>query len=100
MYVRNTYIVWTLYIQKLVLIVDVLGFEHGELEEFARIEIVLIEGKSSDLMIIISCVIQYAIFKVIAGSVESVLIFVVAEIATAILLVDRVEDVEEENGPW
>jgi len=48
-----------------------------------------------NLVIIISRVIENTLLKVIAGAIKSVFVFVVTEVAAAVLLVDGVEDVEE-----
>ena len=53
------------------------------------------EVDSGNLVIIISRIIEDALLEVIAWAIKSVFIFVVAEVAAAVLLVDGVEDVEE-----
>ena len=53
------------------------------------------EVDSGNLVIIISRIIEDALLEVITGAIKSVFVFVVAEVAAAVLLVDGVEDVEE-----
>ncbi len=53
------------------------------------------EVDGGNLVIIISRIIENTLLKVITGAIKSVFIFVVTEVTAAVLLVDRVEDVEE-----
>ena len=53
------------------------------------------EVDSGNLVIIISRIIEDALLEVITGAIKSVFVFVVAEVAAAVLLVDRMEDMEE-----
>lgn len=53
------------------------------------------EVDGGNLVIVISHIVENTLLKVIAGAIKSVFIFVVTEVAAAVLLVDGVEDMEE-----
>lgn len=63
--------------------------------EGGGIEVGIVELSSGDLVIIVSSVVEDALFKVITRSVKCMFISVVAEVTTAVLLVDRTKDMEE-----
>ena len=75
--------------------VDLFGFEDGVDDELVGIEIFGVEVEGGDLVVGVGRVVENAVFEVIAGGVDGIFVFAVAEVATAVLLVDGVEDVEE-----
>ena len=75
--------------------VDLFGFEDGVDDELVGIEIFGVEIEGGDLVVGVGRVVENAVFEVIAGGVDGVFVFAVAEVAAAVLLVDGVEDVEE-----
>ncbi len=75
--------------------VDLFGFEDGVDDELVGIEIFGVEIEGRDLVVGVGRVVENAVFEVIAGGVDGIFVFAVAEVATAVLLVDGVEDVEE-----
>ena len=75
--------------------VDLFGFEDGVDDELVGIEIFGVEIEGRDLVVGVGRVVENAVFEVVAGGVDGVFVFAVAEVATAVLLVDGVEDVEE-----
>lgn len=75
--------------------VDLFGFEDGVDDELVGIEIFGVEIEGRDLVVGVGRVVENAVFEVIAGGVEGVFVFAVAEVAATVLLVDGVEDVEE-----
>lgn len=74
---------------------DLLGFDDGVGDEGGGVEIGFFQGDGGDLVIIIAGVIKNAFFEIVTRGIDGVFVFVVAEIATAVLLVDGMEDVEE-----
>lgn len=77
------------------MMVDLFGFEDGVDDELVGIEIFGVEIEGRDLVVGVGRVVENAVFEVIAGGVDGIFVFAVAEVATAVLLVDGVEDVEE-----
>ena len=75
--------------------VDLFGFEDGVVDVLVGIEIFGVEIEGRDLVVGVGRVVENAVFEVIAGGVDGIFVFAVAEVATAVLLVDGVEDVEE-----
>ncbi len=75
--------------------VDLFGFEDGVDDELVGIEIFGVEVEGGDLVVGVGRVVENAVFEVVAGGVDGVFVFAVAEVAAAVLLVDGVEDVEE-----
>ena len=75
--------------------VDLFGFEDGVDDELVGIEVFGVEVEGGDLVVGVGRVVENAVFEVIAGGVDGVFVFAVAEVAAAVLLVDGVEDVEE-----
>lgn len=80
---------------RLVLVVDLFGFDDGVDDELVGIEVFGGEFEGSDLVVIVGGVVEDAFLEVVTVGVDGVFEFVVAEVAAAELLVDRVEDVEE-----
>lgn len=77
------------------MIVDLFGVDNWVDSELIGIEIGISEFEGRDLVIIVGCVVEDAVFEVVTGRVNGVFVFIVAEVTTAILLVDGMEDVEE-----
>lgn len=77
------------------MMVDLFGFEDGVDDELVGIEIFGVEVEGGDLVVGVGRVVENAVFEVVAGGVDGVFVFAVAEVAAAVLLVDGVEDVEE-----
>lgn len=77
------------------MIVDLFGVKDGVGDELVGVEIGAREFKSGDLVVVISRVVEDAALEAIAGGIDSVFVFVIAEVAATILLVNGVEDVEE-----
>ncbi len=46
-------------------------------------------------MVVVGCVIENALFEIIARTIERMFVFVITEVAATVLLVDGVENVEE-----
>lgn len=75
--------------------VDLFGFEDGVDDELVGIEIFGVEIEGRDLVVGVGRVVENAVFEVIAGGVDGIFVFAIAEVAATVLLVDGVEDVEE-----
>lgn len=80
---------------RLVLVVDLFGFDDGVDDKLVGVEVFGGELKSGDLVVVVRSVVKDAFLEVVTVGVDGVFEFVVAEVATTELLVDRVEDVEE-----
>ncbi len=74
---------------------DLFGFEDGVDDKLVGIEVFGVEVEGGDLVVGIGCVVEDALLEVVAGGIEGVFEFVVAKVATAVLLLDGVENVEE-----
>ena len=75
--------------------VDLFGFDDGVDDELVGIEIFGVETEGGDLVVGVGRVVEDAVLEVIAGGIDGVFVFAIAEVAAAVLLVDGVEDVEE-----
>lgn len=71
------------------------GLDNGVAEEVGSIEVDVMEIDGGNLMIVVSCVVENTLFEVVTRTVKRMLIFVVTEIAAAVLLVDGMKNVEE-----
>ena len=79
----------------LILVINLFDFDDLILVEFSGVEVDVMKVDGGNLVVVISCIIENTLLKVVAGTIKSVFVFVVTEVAAAVLLVDRVEDVEE-----
>ena len=79
----------------LVLVVDLFGSNDGEADEVGVVEVGLVHVDGGNLVIVVGSVVADALFEVVAGRVDSDFVLIVTEVATATLLVDGMENVEE-----
>lgn len=81
--------------ETLIQIIDLFSLDDRVVGEVGVVEIGLFHGEGRNLMVVVGCVIENTLFEIVAGSIEGMFVFVVAEVAAAVLLVDGVENVEE-----
>ena len=81
--------------QKLVLVIDLLGGDKRSMEELGSVEVGFGEAVRSDLVVVVTSVIERASVEVVTVGKDGDFVFVVAEVGAAALLVDGVENVEE-----
>lgn len=79
----------------LILVVDLFGFEDGKAGEGGGIEIGAVEFDGGNLVVVIGSVVKNGVLEVVAGTIDRIFEFVVAEIAATVGLFNGVEDVEE-----
>ncbi len=82
----------------LVLIEDLFVSDDWETHKIEAVEVGFGEGNGRKLVIAVSVMVENSLFKVVTRGVDSVFVFVVAESAATVLLLDRVENVEELVG--
>ena len=79
----------------LVLEVDLLGFDDGEANEFGVVEIGFSKVDGGNLVVVIGGVVKSTLIQIVTVAINRVFVFVIAEVAATVLLVDGMKDVEE-----
>lgn len=77
------------------MVINLLDLNNRIFGEVGGVKVDVMEIDGGNLMIVVSCVVENTLFEVVTRTVKRMLIFVVTEIAAAVLLVDGMKNVEE-----